>query len=237
MVKQSYIISVVFVALNLMATLFVLKSSPEPFPVLHEWPFISLMLRPLPIGNSIVFGISMGFLVSSIFYCLVVFFPEKKRNRMIGLNLQRQYREIKEGCIAIFLSVIQKSYPAELPRELINQEAFRDYFNAPYDESQSRWDCVLNGLDEYHLGAVLIELELLRESVQYTLNNVEFSSDNVFVFFHNLSQQIYEYRNMNQDYDDINSLSRFLWQLFTGWSFIDGYKDQDIVQIMIDEIK
>lgn len=35
---------------------------------------------------------------------------------------------------------------------------------------------------------------------------------------------------------DKKSLLRFLWELFTGWSFADGYRKEDIVKLMIKEI-
>lgn len=224
------------IVLTLVSMFFALKASPEPIPVSPKYPFVEVLLQPLSAGNSIVFGLSMGFLVSNIFYCLVVLLPEKRRRRMIGANLQHQYRDFREDCIAIFLSAMRESYPAELPQQLTGQKAFKDYFKAPYDESQSRWDRFLNGLDDYHLKSILTELEILRAAVLYTLNNVEIGDEDVFAFLHRLSRQVHKFRYTNQDYDDVESLSRFLWELFAGWSFIDGYQDEDLAEVIIDKV-
>ncbi|MCA9474169.1 MAG: hypothetical protein KC594_19055 [Nitrospira sp.] len=233
---RRHISNAILPGLVLVSIFFALKSSPEPIPISPKYSFIEILLRPLSAGNSIVFGLSMGFLVSSIFYWLVVFLPEKKRRRIIGANLQSQYREFRVDCIAMFLSAMRESWPAELPQQLTGQKAFKDYFKAPYNESQSRWDRVLSGLDDYHLKSILTELEILREAVLYALNNIEVGDDDVFTFFHRLSRQVHKFRNTNQDYDDVKSLSHFLWELFAGWSFIDGYRDEDIVEVMIDKV-
>ncbi len=179
----------------------------------------------------------MGFVVSSIFYGLVVALPEKRRRLRIAANLGRQYKDFKEQSIATFLIAMQGSYPADLPRQLSNQKAFKDYFKTAYNELQSRWHRVLNGFDDYHLKAVLTELEILREAVLYALNNVDVRDDDVFAFFHRLSEQVYKLRNTREDYDDVNSLSGFLWELFAGWSSIDGYRDEDIVEVMIAKVR
>lgn len=234
---RRHISSVILIVLTLMSILFALKSSPEPIPVPAEYPFLDFLLSPVTVANSIVFALSMGFVVSSIFYGLVVSLPEKRRRLRIASNLERQYKDFKEDSIATFLSAMQNSYPADLPRQLSNQKAFKDYFNTAYDESQSRWHRVLNGFDDYHLKAVLTELQILREAVHYALNNVEVRDDDVFAFFHRLSQQVYKFQNTKEDYDDVKSLSGFLWQLFAGWSWIDGYRDEDIVEVMIAKVR
>jgi hypothetical protein len=43
-------------------------------------------------------------------------------------------------------------------------------------------------------------------------------------------------RETTLGYDDTKSFARFLWALFTGWSFVTGYPKSDIVQDMIDAI-
>ena len=38
------------------------------------------------------------------------------------------------------------------------------------------------------------------------------------------------------DYDEKKALMNFLWELFAGWSFADGYREEDIVKLIIEKI-
>ena len=38
------------------------------------------------------------------------------------------------------------------------------------------------------------------------------------------------------EYNERNRLLGFLWKLFAGWSFSDGYRKEDIVKLMIQKI-
>lgn len=72
--------------------------------------------------------------------------------------------------------------------------------------------------------------------VGYVLNNVNIDDRDTFSFFKRLSQAVYKLKDSKPEYDDVKQLSGFLWQLFAGWSFIDGYQKNDIVEMMIEKI-
>ncbi len=140
--------------------------------------------------------------------------------------------------ICIFLDASEKCYDSRLPSKLSDQSEFKKFFTQP-DNNDSRnikWHAVLNGLKEYHLKELLVEMEIFMNEVAYVLNNVEINDSNVFSFFKRLSQAVYRLKNSTLDYDDVKQLSGFIWELFAGWSFIDGYHDNDIVNVMINKI-
>ncbi|MGH8564965.1 MAG: hypothetical protein ACREXW_13130 [Gammaproteobacteria bacterium] len=79
-------------------------------------------------------------------------------------------------------------------------------------------------------------LEVLREELLYVLNTIDVHDEEVFAFLKRLAQIIYRMRDIETEYDDIKQIGGFLWELFAGWSVIDGYRDKDIVQSMIERI-
>lgn len=223
-------------ALIILSILLAVKTSGEPILEVFKNTWIEPCLQKLPTGNAILFNLSIGFLVSLIFYLLVVWFPDRRRKNIIKKNLVEQYKSFKEDTISILLSVCQSSYKGELPKNLTNQNEFRKYFKEPVSDSQNRWHVVLNNLNGRLLQDLLVEFEILLNEVTYVLNNVNFEDPNVFSFFKRLSQTVYKMKNTTLDYDDVGHLSRFLWELFAGWSFIDGYREDDIVAVMIEDI-
>ena len=223
-------------ALIILSILLAVKTSGDPILDVIENTWIKPCFQELPTGNAIIFNLSIGFLVSSFFYLLVVWFPERQRKNIIKNNLVVQYQSFKKDTISILLSACQSSYTGDLPIDLTNQSEFRMFFKESVSDSQNRWHVVLNNLNDRLLQELLVEFEILLNEVTYVLNNVTFEDPNVFSFFKRLSQAVYKMKNTTLDYDDVKHLSGFLWELFAGWSFIDGYREDDIVAVMIKEI-
>jgi hypothetical protein len=222
--------------LSIASIFLALKSSNEPVLEIFRNTRVESLLEKFPSGNSIIFDFSIGFLVSVIFYWMVVWFPDRQRKNVIKRNFEEQYRFFKKDTIAIFLSACGKSYEADLPRKLSEQSEFRKYFKEAVTESQDRWDCVLNGLNEMLLKELLVEQQILMNEVGFILNNVNIDDRNVFSFFKRLSQAVYKLKDSTREYEELKQLSGFLWELFAGWSFIEGYRENDIVEVMISKI-
>lgn len=215
-----------------------LKASNEPLLSIFRDMWVDSFFRQFAAGNSIIFSLSTGFLASMILYLLVVWYPSRQRKRLIKQNFGQQYLSFKHDMIGIFLSASQKVYDSELPSKLSDQSEFKKFFTQP-DNDDSRnieWYAVLNGLNQYHLKELLVELEIFMNEVGYVLNTVEINDPNVFSFFKRLSQAVYRLKHSTLEYDDVKHLSGFLWELFAGWSFIDGYREDDIVKVMIEKI-
>jgi hypothetical protein len=203
-------------ALFTVAVFFALKTSDDP--ALFKNPTAVYLFQKLPIGNDIVSRISTGFMVSFVFYLIVVWFPERRHKNLIKKNIKEQYRLFKEDTISILLLACQGSYNSDLPKTLAVQSEFKKYFKEAVNASQNRWDAVLNGLNDEHLKDLLVELEILMNEVSYVLSNVKINDVNVMFFFKNLSQTVYKLKNTTIE-DDLSQLFRFLWMLFTGWSW------------------
>lgn len=53
--------------------------------------------------ENIIHSLSLGFVVSAIFYFLVVYMPEYKRRNMVHESFKSQYIQFKMSCIDTFL--------------------------------------------------------------------------------------------------------------------------------------
>ena len=221
--------------LSIAGIFFALKTSNDPIVGVFRNTRIEPLFRQISTGNSVIFGLSIGFLVSVIFYTLVVWYPERQRKKLIRRNFEEQYRHFKEDTIAIFLLASTNGYDGDLPKRLSDQREFRKYFKERVDESQTRWDSVLNGLNKEFLKDLLVELEILLSEVTFVLNNINIDDRNVFGFFKGLLQTVYRLKNITPN-EDVKQLSQFLWQLFAGWSSAEGYREYDIVEEMIKGI-
>lgn len=235
--KRIPVLTITLWILTIFSIFLAFKTSSEPILRIFKNTSIETLFRQFTIGNSLVFSVSMGFLVSMIFYLLVVWIPDRRRKNLIKHNFEEQYKMFKRDMIWAFLSILRITrYDPDLLSKLSDVKEFRNYFKEPFCDSQCRWDGVLNGLNEYHLKDILVTLEIFRNEVAYVLNNVEINVPEAFAFFKRLSQAVYSLKNSSFKDDEIKEFSHFVWQLFGGFSFAEGCKDHDIVKIMIKKI-
>ena len=184
--------------------------------------------------RNMINSLSVGFVVSSIFYFLVVYMPEYKRRSIVRESLYNQYKQFKMSCINTFL-IISDSQEYSDKEELLNLSEFRRYFKEDNKKGDNRWSAVANSLqeNEYYLKEVIYYLRILNEEIRYTRNTIHLNDPEVFDFLNRLSQLIVRMESTERDYNDIKSLCRFLWSIFTGWNWIEGYRESDLIKDMI----
>ncbi len=118
------------------------------------------------------YAIAISIIAAAIFYWFQVYLPATRQRRVIKNNFKRQYSVFKQDVISILLSVLESSYDSNLPIRLCDLNEFRKYFKEDYKIGQTRWDGVLNKLDEKDIKELLVELEILMNELDYVLNNI-----------------------------------------------------------------
>ena len=214
----------------------VVKTSNEPIFSIIEGTSLQAWFAKFEVGNEIIYNLSLGFIVSIIFYLLVVWLPYRKKKIIIKNNFKNQYESFRKGMIISFLSASNLPIEQETFKKLETQQGFKEFFKVQVNDSQDRWHNVLNGLSDCLLKDILMEMELLLSETNYVLNNIEFNDEKVFVFFNELNREIYRFKNSSLDYNDVKQISSFIWSIFAGWSWDEGYRETDIIQEMIENI-
>ena len=209
------------------------SGSTEPVVGFLRGTSVEPYLLALHNGNSIVFNLSVGYLVSLFFWLLVVYFPDRTRRRILRDNLGRRYQDFRESTIQILLWASIGSHDSELPKELCDHRRFKEFFD---ENDKKHWYAALNGLqgNKDRVDELLLELELFAGEVSYVLNNVNIQDQKVHSFFKRLSENIYRLKNSTvYSYDQVKYLGNFLWAIHARWSIIDGQLENDVIQDMI----
>lgn len=122
------------------------------------------------------------------------------------------------------------------PKELLDQKAFRDFFN---ENNKEHWYAALNGLQDNaeRMDELLLEMELIAQEVSYLLNNINIQDRQVHSFFKQLNEHIYRLRHAKvYSYDMAKYVGGFLWEINANWSFVSGYQEHDPVSKMIEAL-
>ncbi|MCQ6261285.1 hypothetical protein MLD55_05010 [Alcanivorax sp. MM125-6] len=183
---------------------------------------------------SIIHSVCVGFVLSAIFYFLVVFLPESRRKKMICSAFAVQYNQFRSNCIGTFL-ILSNSQEYQQRENLLDKSEFQRYFKNNNASGKNRWDEVENGIqgNEFYLREIVYELRMFNEEIKSIRNAVYLGDYEVFNFLNRFSQAIHRYELTQPEYDDIKSFCGFLWSVFTGWNFVDGYGNRDYIEKML----
>ena len=231
--RYAKLIVAVFAAISLVLAF---ATSGEPVIQVLKGSWLEPVLTKFSWPNSIAFGLSMGFLVSTFFWYFVVYLPERARRRILRENLRRSYKWFREGVIKILLWSSDEGANSEEIERLSDYREFREYFR---EDQSRRWYAVLNGLqnNELRLAEMLQELEMFATEIDYALNSVMIEDQRIHDVLKLLKINIYRLNNWDADrYDLIKSLGGFLWGVFAQWDFALGEVDNDIIQDTIERL-
>jgi hypothetical protein len=110
--------------------------------------------------------------------------------------------EFKESVLGIILNASGKSYGLDQIKELMAPDKFEEFFRFDETGSGMRWNEFLNGLNKYYAGKIVIEFEILREEIQFIINNVDIDDSDAYTFLKRLSTVSYSMSKIGSDYDD-----------------------------------
>ncbi len=178
--------------------------------------------------NQLFHGLATGTVISVLFFWLLVEFPRHRKRERLKRVFEAQYRSFKLQCIDVFLVLSKAPTDSGTATTLLSQERFREFFKVDTGDGQNRWHRVLNGLNDYYLDALARKMENLRDELRLFLLAVEAEDKDLILYLKDFAEGTHYSINRSNDYDEVKSLGGFFWSLFTGWSLIDGYCDEDV---------
>lgn len=185
----------------------------------------------------------LGTIVSFIFYYLVVFVPERRRRNVIKGNLQKFYSELKYNILEQIIVASEKGGRTDLSPDsgTIEKLLAIDEFKKAYEggrEGNEGFYAFQNyiGQDVPEYQEIVFCFHILSKQIDFVLHNVSITDQRVFDFFKNLELYLTKVERIGPGYYEERFLSRFIWEIFAGFSIIDGYRGYDIIEKMIEDI-
>ena len=189
----------------------------------------------------------IGGLISFLFYFLVVHIPERKKRRIIKVNLKQQYANVKEAILHEIISASQKGGRTDLMivdsctiKKLLTIDGFREAFEDGTEghEGFYAFRNYMSKGDVPEYREIIINLKVLSKEIDYVLHNYPIKNEKIFGFFKHLEGLLIrlENRSIGLYQDEEERLSSFIWPVFSGYSIIEGDLGYDFVEKMIEEI-
>lgn len=184
-----------------------------------------------------------GGLVSFFFYWLVVYEPERRKRHIIKRNLSKMYLRIKEDILYNVVFASKKGgrfdldASPEIIKSLLTVEGFKAAFSGgrEADEGFYAFENQMS-YDTPEFRDIVLNLEILAKQIEFILHNYTMDDEHLFDFFKRLELMLLRLRHSSPGYDESKPLCGFIYQIFSGWSPIDGYLGYAVVDKMIEDI-
>ena len=166
---------------------------------------------------------------------------------VIKVNLKQQYADVKKAILHEVISASRKGGRTDLMivdsytiERLLTTDGFREAFEGG-KEGHGGFYAFRNYMSEGDVPEyqeIIINLQILSKQIDYVLHNYPIKDGNIFGFFKRLEGLLIRLENRSTGYyeDEEGMLSSFIWEVFSGYSIIEGYRGYDIVEKMIEEI-
>jgi len=176
-------------------------------------------------------------LISIWFYFLVVYIPDVQRKKRVKKHFVMQYSEFRKQVITHILGACRESYDSALPNTLMEPKEFKRYFNEMVRYDQTRWDVFMDNSDATVIGYILAEFIAFKEAIVYLLSKVDVEDEELHAFLHRFNTITTTLVNTNaDDYDSKKVFSSYLRDMFAGFSWIEGSRDDDRIGKMFEKI-
>ena len=194
-------------------------------------------------SHPLLMNLLSGGLVSFFFYWLVVYLPDKRRRHIIRSHFSQYYTAIKKDILYQVVFASQKGGRDDLQADtetisnLMTVEGFKDTFARGRMGGEGFYAFQNQMSDEtFEFRAIVMNIELLAKQIEFVLQNYVIDDENVFTFFKGLEGMLFSLKNSDAGYDASKPLCRFVYQMYSGWSPVDGYLGYDAIEKMISEI-
>ena len=202
-------------------------------PSIKWWPDVFAIATNLLTGG----------LVSFLMYYLVVYLPEARKKSIIKANLQKIYKNIK---MDILWAIVHASIKGgrcdlipsfEFVESLTSPAAFKKAFAGGRESDEGFYAFENQMNDETPEFRQIVQcLTMLSKQIEFALHNYSIEDQEVFDFFKRLELLLMSLQANGAGYDESKPLCRFIWEVYAGWSSIEGDIGYDPIQNMISDL-
>lgn len=203
-------------------------------PAISEHTPAYLTWKPAYYSDALL-NLSSGFAISVLFYFLIVRIPQWAQRKRLRRGLVGIYANVRVSIMRQILSA-SKRHDGDAEQLANDAKACRTFFDTPTGHADEGWYAVLNGLDDWHVQQIQLELQVLCDEAHFVLAKVDIEDRALTDYLKNLSVAILQMRQLGADHIDQKTWGNFLWNLYTFFDWEKGYLSEDPALTMFEKI-
>lgn len=194
---------------------------PWVVPTLSDPTYASAFNAALSIGT--------GGVVSFIFYYVVNERLDNRKREVVRLGALQAYRDAKRNIALAIIHASQKGGRADLSADIetidkvLTIAGFKELFEGGR-ESNEGFYAFANQMSERtpEYDEIIFNLKIMDRAFDRLVDTNHFNDAKSYDFFVRLDALIRRIESYGPGYDESKPLCRFIWEIFSGWNFIEG---------------
>lgn len=190
---------------------------------------------------SAALSIGTGGLVSFVFYYTVNERLERRRQELVKNGALRSYRDAKSNIVIAVLHASQKGGRNDLCADTdtiaaaLTPSGFRAMFSEGKQGNEGFY-AFQNQMSERtpEYDEIIFNLQSLSRAFDRLVDNSNINDGKTYDHFVRLNALVRRIEHNGAGYDESKLLCRFVWEIFAGWNWNDGYLDHDPIEHAIE---
>lgn len=179
--------------------------------------------------------------VSFIFYYVVNERIERRRRELVRNGALRAYRDAKRHIVIAVLHASQKGGRTDIHADTetidgaLTLEGFRALFSEGREADEGFYafqNQMSDQTPEYD--EIIFNLRAIGRAFDRMIDNTAIDDPNAYDRFVRLDALVRRIEHNGAGYDESKALCSLVWQIFAGWSTIDGWLDHDPIERAIE---
>jgi len=188
-------------------------------------------------------SIGTGGLVSFLFYYLVNERLEHRRRKLLQNSVRDTYEDAKSNIALAIIHASQKGGRADLSADfgtiarMLNTDGFRSSFEGGREASEGYYafqNQMSSRTPEYD--EIVFNLKVIARAGERLIDNNAVDDERTHGLFVRLSTLVQRIEQSGPGYDESKILCSFIWEIFAGWSFVDGHLGYDPIKRTIERL-
>ena len=189
-------------------------------------------------------SIGTGGMVSFLFYYLVNERSDRRRRKLLQSSVQKTYRDAKWNIAVAVIQASVKGGRSDLTAtsdtidQAVTAQGFKLLFSGGREANEGYYafeNEMTSETPEYN--EIIFNLKVIARATERLIDNGAVDDRRTYNFFVRLGTLVGRIEKSGPGYDESKPLCSFIWEMFTGWSFIDGDVGYDRIERAIDRLR
>lgn len=182
---------------------------------------------------SVLSNIITGFIVSFVFYYLLVYLPGRRKNSVVRRFLLDSYIDTKEWILFQVVCASIKGGREDLDtsmiKELMDREKFRNAFSNGSLATEGFYAFQNQMMDRTaEFDEIIISLRIIKSHLEHA--SLYIDDPGSFVQMRSISMTLTRLEATQPGYDSSEQLCEFIYRMFTGFNYTEEYRGRDPIE-------
>lgn len=238
-----YFPSLVVIFLLMFFVFMLILTTEDQISSIFRNNYINSFIEKYKFKSSTLFSLSIGYIISTIFWFVVIVLPTFLKRKALKKNMKMKYHYFRENIARILYDSARKymkDYKGKKVKRLdadnlADRNKFKEFFGS---NDLEMYYAAINGIQYYDdiEKEVIFELNKFSDEISFFLNNIETRDQQVLDVFYRVRKHIANLvHSSTYKHDPAKYIGNYLYEIMASFSMLTGGVKHDLYEKMITQ--